>query len=221
MLDSLAHEVLPVTVGMVCGGQVTSHACQSIVDLNRRYMTSGFILRRSGPLIAHARNRVVEDFLDTTAGGHLLMVDSDIMFSPEDVVRLLQRDLDVVQGVYYRDLHGHILEARIFDEDDRLVHLTKQDVEAYRAGSLVHTDVVAAGFLLVKRHVLEKMETDSLARWFWDASDREHPCRPGVVLPEGAGEDAGFSVNLDKLQIRAYTDLSVVVGHVKSTVLRG
>jgi hypothetical protein len=50
-------------------------------------------------LITRARNTLVATFLDSTAT-HLLFIDADIGFAPEEVVRLMRRDQEVVVGSY-------------------------------------------------------------------------------------------------------------------------
>lgn len=50
-------------------------------------------------LVTRARNATVAYFLSKNFT-HLLFVDSDIVFDPEDVLRMLEKDYDVMSGAY-------------------------------------------------------------------------------------------------------------------------
>jgi hypothetical protein len=54
----------------------------------------------SESLITRGRNNIVRKFLAEEQFTHLFWIDSDIVFSPESVFRLLQADRDVAAGVY-------------------------------------------------------------------------------------------------------------------------
>jgi hypothetical protein len=60
-------------------------------------MEWGFIGNES--LITRARNSLVKLFLGRKES-HLLFIDSDIVFNPEDVLSMLNADVDVLAGIY-------------------------------------------------------------------------------------------------------------------------
>lgn len=51
-------------------------------------------------LIARARNAAVAGFLNQPDSTHLLFVDTDINFRSEDVFKMLEKDKDVICGLY-------------------------------------------------------------------------------------------------------------------------
>jgi hypothetical protein len=51
-------------------------------------------------LITRGRNALVAKFLDTPAATHLLFIDADIAFEPEQALRMLRLNEDVVAGMY-------------------------------------------------------------------------------------------------------------------------
>jgi len=51
-------------------------------------------------LVSRARNAAVAHFLEDPENTHLLFIDSDIIFEPEDVFKLLQANKEVVAGIY-------------------------------------------------------------------------------------------------------------------------
>jgi hypothetical protein len=54
----------------------------------------------SDALITRARQNIVADFLATEEATHLLFIDADIGFEPEQVFRLLDFDVDVSAAIY-------------------------------------------------------------------------------------------------------------------------
>lgn len=51
-------------------------------------------------LVQHGRNWLNAEFLSRPDCTHILWVDDDLMFTPDAIVKMLERDLDVVCGVY-------------------------------------------------------------------------------------------------------------------------
>ena len=70
----------------------------------RRAEEEGFhldlALLGNDPLITRSRSIIVAKFLDTPQATHLLFVDADIAFEPEQLLRMLRFDKDFVAGLY-------------------------------------------------------------------------------------------------------------------------
>src|SRR6201985_3101692 len=87
------------------GGQVSSIYTSSIFGLLREMRARSNVdlkvhLRDGDALITRARANLVTLFLDDPAATHLLFVDADIGFTPDQVFRLIESGGDVVAGVY-------------------------------------------------------------------------------------------------------------------------
>jgi len=100
-------------------------------------------------IITMARNSLVNEFLKTDAQD-MLFIDSDVIVSPDDVLRLLAQHTgkDVTAGMYPRrakdkrfflDLH--------YDENGNFVF----------DGSLMRVKRVGTGFMMISRGIIEKM----------------------------------------------------------------
>ena len=106
-------------------------------------------------LVSRARNAAVAHFLEDEENTHLLFIDSDIIFEPEDVYRLIQAEKDVIAGMY----------PKKYIVWDRL----KKDPNAERVdfpigGEIKVTDddfiesgYLPTGFLMIKREAILKL----------------------------------------------------------------
>jgi hypothetical protein len=118
--------------------------------------------------ITMARNRLVHRFMQSKAT-HLLFIDADIKFNPEDVLSMIAADKDLICGVY----------SKKQIDWDLLKNAAKNDIPAeqlkYYTGNLVGNllDEAATvlninepveiahagtGFMLIKRTVFEKLQ---------------------------------------------------------------
>src|SRR3981189_3073279 len=87
------------------GGQVSSIYAGSIFHLQRAVrlrpdIDLSILMREGDALITRARANLVTLFLDNPSATHLLFVDADIGFTPDQVFRLIESEADVVAGIY-------------------------------------------------------------------------------------------------------------------------
>jgi hypothetical protein len=87
------------------GGQVFSIYAGSIFHLQRAVRSRSNIdlsvlMRDGDALITRARANLVTLFLDNPSATHLLFVDADIGFEPDQVFRMIESGADVVAGAY-------------------------------------------------------------------------------------------------------------------------
>src|SRR5580692_11691310 len=101
-----AAPVVNLAIGTPCfGGQVSVNYAASLLRLEKALRTySGVSLKvlfKDGDaLITRARANLVAQFLDDPAATHLLFVDADIGFEPEQVLRLIQCGADMSAAAY-------------------------------------------------------------------------------------------------------------------------
>jgi hypothetical protein len=106
-------------------------------------------------LISRARNTLVSKFLATESSTHLMFIDADIGWEPWHLMALIDHDKDVVGGLYpmktlpVKWCVNGIPGAR--EDDPRgLVEVTK----------------TGTGFMLIKRHVFEKLNSHPAVKPF-------------------------------------------------------
>lgn len=172
----------------------------------------------SGPMIDTARNQLCRSFLDHTDRPEwLLMVDTDMTFTPSDFYRLLtiadEQERPVVGGLCFAGGPAGIwpvmLVARPSDDENGF---TLQQVRGYPKDTLCKVDATGAAFLLVHRRVLAEMlalDLESPAPWF----------RVAYQGKRQFGEDVPFCLRCRTMGVPIYVHTGVKIGHVKSHVL--
>jgi hypothetical protein len=120
-------------------------------------------------LITRARNYLVDEFLRTDFT-HLLFIDSDIHYAPQDVIALLALDKDVIGGPYpkksinwkniadtarkHPNLDPKELEKLVGEYVFNVVKGTKQ----FTVTDPLEVMEIGTGFMMVKREVFDKMK---------------------------------------------------------------
>lgn len=115
-------------------------------------------------LVPRARNILAARFLQSQAT-HLLFIDADIGFHPDTVTRLLAADKDVASAVYPKKAYNwSIIEGKLRENCSEPVHMMGLDYNMNLEGNtataengFVRVLDAATGFMLIKRHVLERM----------------------------------------------------------------
>lgn len=110
----------------------------------------------SGSLIAAERNRILKQFLKSECT-HILCIDSDLGWPPHAVEAMINQNVDFVAGCYPARLEKSFLFRACLKEDGSLVN---------NGVNLIKMDYIPAGFMLIKREVIEKMMEVHKDRYF-------------------------------------------------------
>jgi len=95
-------------------------------------------------LIPRARNNLAGKFLHNKNATHLMFIDSDSRFTPDDLFKLITADKDVCCGAY-----------PVKKMPPQLVINELENGE--KEGDLVEVSTAGTGFMLIKRQVFDKM----------------------------------------------------------------
>lgn len=86
------------------GGQIYVGYLSSIIKLERLCKEKNIIIDYefcyNESLIPRARNTLVDKFMNSSNYTHLLFLDADIQFEPEDIIKMLEYNKPLVGGVY-------------------------------------------------------------------------------------------------------------------------
>jgi GT2 family glycosyltransferase len=145
-----------------------------------------------------ARNESVRLFLEGTKHTHLFFWDADTLLKPDAILKLLQRNLPVVSGLYMERsmLHRPVIIDIDLDVETRKIKggakFRYEDISQVPEDQLVECSVTPGGVFLVERSVFEKVKPP----WF--------------AFPRFAvGEDVYFSLRLTTAGYKQYVDTAV------------
>ena len=128
-------------------------------------------------LITRGRNTLTSFFMENTAATHLFFIDADIEFNPEDILRMVAYDKDIVVGAYPKKALNwtSIISAARADESE-----TEETIEGHSSNYVVNFDFLkdengnhtpqvqiednlvklkdaGTGFMCIKKEVIQKM----------------------------------------------------------------
>ena len=219
-----------LAIGWIHPGEVNGFFMQSVVNyiLNDEVRgkdsrmgngRGGTIGLQSGPRIAHARNLLVQSFLQDTNAEWLLMVDSDMVFNIEDVDTLFEaadpETCPIVGGLCF----GASITGKMFPTLYKFMDASKtedgeivQKIWDYPEYGLCKVDGTGAAFLLMHRDCLRKIgrEFEGDAPWFAEGT---------VYKGMSFGEDTAFCIRAMSLGYPIHVHTGAKIGHVKPQVM--
>jgi hypothetical protein len=165
-------------------------------------------------LISRARNTLVAKFLNNPQSTHLMFIDADIGWEPWHLLVMLNRDVDVIGGLYPMKSLPIKWVVNGFDGAE-----TGPD-------GLQEVSKTGTGFMLVKRHVFEKLnahpavkpfnndiglpkELDQHLKTYYDTAVREN---------RYYSEDWTFCENWRDLGGKVWVDKRVLLKHTGTYV---
>lgn len=115
-------------------------------------------------LISRARNAAVAQFMSDPEATHILFIDSDVVFTPEDVLKLFHVNQPVVAASYPQKWLDEAKMKKVFTmqevPQDPLALCTRLPVHFIQGQAIspvMEAEYVATGFLLIQRKVFETM----------------------------------------------------------------
>lgn len=192
----------------------------TIAELNKRGIGYAYCMGYD-PVVYYARNRILGG--KNTAGklqkpwqgqlsyDKMVWIDSDIVWTADDIIRLIEHDVDIIAGTYLMD-GGHefpIVENLDYSKlsaDGSFKFMSKIDM-ANKSTSFI-ASYTGFGFVAIKAGVLEAMEYP----WFrpkWVETDSFY---------DFCAEDVGFCWTANDLGYDIWIDPKIKVGHEKSAI---
>ena len=239
-------EKINLVVGTPCfGGQISTLYFASMFKLQKTVRDLADVdlkvqLRDGDALITRARANLMTQFLDDPTATHFLFIDADIGFAPQQVFRLIEAGHDVSAALYP-------IKRVNWEKARRALAGNKPNVPAASLDYVLeindpdHIEVVdgftrvryaGTGFLMIRRHVFEKMCAAYPALQFF----REHSldalagspnrfalfeCMIDPKTGTYLSEDFAFCKRWTDIGGEIWADLESHLDHVGPAVFRG
>ena len=154
--------------GGMCSGMY-SKACCDLATLSTKYqMDLKFFYLFNESLIPRARNYLVDEFLRAEEYTHLMFIDADIHFDPNDVLTLAALDKDIIGGPYPKKCIAwekvrNAVDTGLADEDPTVLEQYTGDyvfnpvenTHKIQVAEPVDVLEIGTGFMLIKREVFD------------------------------------------------------------------
>jgi len=147
-------------------------SCLDLQGLMNKYgVETKFSFLFNESLITRARNYLVDEFLRTDYT-HMLFIDSDIHFNPQDVIAMLALDKDLIGGPYPKKSinWGNVADAARKHptmEPRELENLVGEYVfnvvkgtQSFQVAEPLEVMEIGTGYMMIKRHVFGKLEKE-------------------------------------------------------------
>ena len=159
-------------------------------------------------IITMARNALVHEFLKTDCT-ELLFIDADVVVAPDDIMRLVAQSggRDITTGAYPRRAKDAKFFADVYYDDNG-------DLEF--EGSLMRVKRAPTGFMLIQRHVIEKL-VEAHSEWMYEKSPGEQMSAVfdfAIVNGKYVGEDYLFCDRATQMGFTVYIDVDISLPHV-------
>jgi glycosyltransferase involved in cell wall biosynthesis len=147
---------------------------------------------------------------------YIMWIDSDIVFTPDQLFKLIDDDKDIVSGLYKMQNNTHYATVEEWNDDFFLKHgsyefLTPEIVSKKK--DLFPVAYTGFGWMLMKKGVFESLEYP----WFQPTwKEYEHN---GKQIREFTMEDVAFCDLIQQKGYQIFIDPEIVVGHEKMMVL--
>jgi len=181
------------------GGMVTHNYMLSVMRLISYAKAAEFDVSLSmvgyDALISRARSTLVAAFLDDPRATHLLFVDADISFEPQQVDRLLNFDKDFTGALYpLKSMDWDLIPQRCVEGGESVkqaalsyVGTLCPEAERKQEGGFATAIYAGGGFQLIRRSAVQRMIA---------AYPQTHFSRVHILPMSGARRDAVQSSNL-------------------------
>jgi hypothetical protein len=193
----------------------------SVIELMKRSEDFIFVNYYS-PIVSYTRNQLIRcipgqktsDEISLPFGGEIeakkvIFIDDDIVWNPEDLIKIIKSKEDIVSGFYKMaitdEYNNNSKLAAI--ENKRLLNIG----QIKNKKQLIELDSVGLGFIAINFEVFKKIQYP----WFetFDFIDKKNN-KIGFI-----GEDVSFCNKAKSAGYKIYGDPTVKVGHHKTKVL--
>jgi hypothetical protein len=209
------------------GGMLTDQYFLSMFRATQTLMQSGIQFRittlRNESLIPRARNILTAMFLDSPCT-HLMFIDADIEFQPQDIIRALAYDKDIIAGAYPKKALPiqYAINFKFRNPETKEIRVENGAAEVLDAST---------GFFMIKRRTIEKMISAHPELHYRNDSNIDpklnkhcYALFDTILDPDDnryLSEDYTFCRRWQKLGGEIWIDLNTKLNHVGSYTFEG
>lgn len=181
-----------------------------------RTPVDGILTAKSGPNISRARNMLVERFMREQSAPWLWMVDTDMVFAPDLLDRLMAaahpQNHPIVGGLCFAQGQDGEAQATMYELTERDGRPSMVRYTLWPEDQLFEVAVTGAACLLMHRDALDRI-----------AKYKPHPAAPWFqevpFYGELMGEDMTFCMRARAAGLQIFVHTGIQMGHMKSTML--
>ena len=172
-------------------------------------------------LVQRARNTIVAKFMANKSYSHLVFIDSDLEWDPEDVLRLVAHDVDVICGIYPKKMEPVEFPFHPLTNENGLC-------DRNPVTGAIKIANAPTGFLCVKRVVFERMrkEYPHLKYRLLESTKEENEWMHAffdAYVEDGIlwSEDYGFCRRWRAIDGDVWCDPSIKLSHIGQKIYSG
>lgn len=171
-------------------------------ELTRQGLAHDWLIGTNESMVHRGRMEMTASFL-RTSHSHMMWIDADIEFEPEDVAKLWNMDVDIAVAFYSMKRKDMPLSAW---KDGKLIKLDECPKEPFEV------DLAGTGFFMIRREVIEKMAKTS--EWY-EGPDGKVPALYMTPIYNGGleSEDYHFCRIAREQGYKIIGDPSIKLGH--------
>lgn len=187
-----------ILIGMPALAEMKTETATSLIMATAKLPYKATLHIHKSCYVHDARNKIVETAKERGAT-HLMFIDSDMSFPADGIERLVEHNLDVVGGLYYRRQPPHypVISQLVTDKDGVQSPVIPNE---FPTDKLFQVWGLATGFLLIKMSVFEKLQ----APYFYF----------GKLGKKELGEDYYFCKLVNDAGFKIWCDPTIPLGHV-------
>jgi len=148
---------------------------------------------------------------------YLMWIDSDVIFTPKNLIQLLNLDKDIASGLYI--MQDNIYYATVEKMDDDFYRkngsykfLTRMDIKNKKGPFTV--DYTGFGWMLIKNGVFESL------KYPWFRPLWSNLTKNSIEIEEFCMEDVAFCKLVKENGYDVWIDPNCIVGHEKAIILK-
>jgi hypothetical protein len=207
------------------GGAPTLHSATSRELMTAHLLREGYQINMNHiymPIVHHARNVLLangQPLRNTTRPigsryDKILFLETDMVFAPEDIERLLMADADIVSGLYPMGPdHPDIAIAGSYTKDGQEQRLSISAIQKQEGPELFEVDFCGLGIIAIRYGVFESM----VCPWFGNDTLYEYGIDMSTV--KLIGDDFGFCRKAKENGFKVHVHRGVRAGHEKNIIV--